>query len=80
MPLRDSQIDSERGLCLLLFRLRSKQSRSRAAASSTPAYNNYQPTVLEGADKERVIRRMNQYSEGLGVSFDDEGYASPGEE
>ncbi len=30
--------------------------------SSTPAYNTYQPTVLEGADKKRVIRRMNQYS------------------
>ena len=47
--------------------------------SSTPVYNNYQPTVLDGADKERVIRRMNQYSEGLGVSFDDDGYASPKE-
>ena len=47
--------------------------------SSTPSYNNYQPTVLTGADKERVIRRMNQYSEGLGVSFDEDGYASPKE-
>lgn len=45
--------------------------------SSTTAYNNYQPTVLEGKDKERVIRRMNEYSAKLGVSFDDEGYASP---
>ena len=34
--------------------------------SSTPTYNTYQPTVLEGADKERVIRRMSQYSESLG--------------
>lgn len=47
--------------------------------SSAPSYNNYQPAVLTGSDKERVIRRMNQYSKGFGVVFDEEGFAAPEE-
>ena len=45
--------------------------------SSVSGYNNYQPKVLTGQDKERVIRRMNEYSAKLGVSFDSEGNATP---
>ena len=48
--------------------------------SSVSAYNNYQPKILEEQDKARVIRRMNEYSAKLGVSFDSEGNASPEQE
>ena len=48
--------------------------------SSTSAYNNYQPKVLSDKDKERVIRRMNEYSAKFGVSFDSDGNASPKKE
>ena len=33
--------------------------------SSTRAYNNFQPTVAEGADAERILQRLETYSEWL---------------
>jgi poly-gamma-glutamate capsule biosynthesis protein CapA/YwtB (metallophosphatase superfamily) len=36
--------------------------------SSTSDYNDYQPTVLTGSEKERVQERIDKYSEGLSDS------------
>jgi len=34
--------------------------------SATRAYNNFQPTVAEGEDADRILRRLQTYSEWLG--------------
>lgn len=64
--IRDGQLDRD-----------SQMKIIPCSISSAAGYNNYQPVVLSDQDKERVIRRMNEYSAKLGVSFDSEGYASP---
>lgn len=33
--------------------------------SSVQQYNDYQPTILEGSESERVLQRIQEYSEGL---------------
>ena len=33
--------------------------------SSKSSYNNYQPMVLEGEEKDRVMERIQKYSEGF---------------
>jgi poly-gamma-glutamate synthesis protein (capsule biosynthesis protein) len=41
--------------------------------SSTSAINNYQPTPLKGAARQRIIQKMNTYSRPLGVQFSKNG-------
>ncbi len=41
--------------------------------SSVTFRNNYQPTPLEGEDWQRVVGRINEYSEEFGVTVDEEG-------
>lgn len=43
------------------------------SVSSTNARNNFQPTVLEGAEAARVIGKINELSTQYGVIFDSEG-------
>lgn len=42
--------------------------------SSIKARNNFQPTILEGNDKLRVINRMNTYSKDFGITISDDGF------
>ena len=49
--------------------------------STVTAYNDYQPTVLEGDEKATVIDKMNRYSQAYeGISFDESGAICTGEE
>ena len=41
--------------------------------SSTTEYNDYQPVVLEGDAKKRVIQKINERSEGFEISFKKSG-------
>ena len=41
--------------------------------TSDKSRNNFQPTIATYEDKERIIERMNTYSDEYGVSFDEEG-------
>lgn len=42
--------------------------------SSTDERNNYQPTPQEGAVAQRIIEKVNTYSENFGLSFGEDGY------
>ena len=37
--------------------------------SSTPNYNNYQPTPAKGTESDRIIEKINGYSSVYGLSF-----------
>lgn len=41
--------------------------------SSTKSYNNYQPTISKGSEKQRIINKINSYSKTYGVKFDSKG-------
>lgn len=41
--------------------------------SSVTSKNNYQPTPSKGSEKERIIKRMNNFCKPYGISFDKEG-------
>lgn len=41
--------------------------------SSTTSINNYQPTPLKGAGKERILKKMNTFSRPFGVQFTKNG-------
>ena len=43
--------------------------------SSSQDTNDYQPTLLKGSEKQRVISRVNELSAGFGVSFNGKGKA-----
>lgn len=38
--------------------------------------NDYRPTPAQGEDALRIIDRVNQYSEGFGLQFDEDGYVN----
>ncbi|MDE7251467.1 MAG: CapA family protein [Acetatifactor sp.] len=42
--------------------------------SSTSSRNDYRPTPAEGDEASRIIGRLNEYSEGFGLQFDENGY------
>ncbi len=46
------------------------------SVSSVTTRNNYQPTPLAGDNWQRVIRRINEYSQEFGVRADEEGVLS----
>lgn len=39
------------------------------SVSSTQGYNNYQPTPAQGTEAERIIGRLNEYSQPFGQTF-----------
>lgn len=41
--------------------------------SSVSSRNDYRPTPAEGDEAKRIIGRINEYSEGFGLQFDDNG-------
>ena len=43
------------------------------SVSSVTNRNDYKPTPAEGEAYERILGRMNEYSEEFGVSFDEDG-------
>lgn len=44
------------------------------SVSSTSSRNDYRPTPAEGDEASRIIGRLNEYSEGFGLQFDENGY------
>ncbi len=48
------------------------------SVSSVTTRNNYQPTPLDGENWQRVIGRINEYSQDFGVVADDKGVLSYG--
>ena len=44
------------------------------SVSSVPSRNDYKPTPAEGDEALRIIERVNEYSSGFGVQFDEKGY------
>lgn len=44
------------------------------SVSSTSSRNDYRPTPAEGDEASRIISRLNEYSEGFGLQFDENGY------
>ena len=42
--------------------------------TSDPSRNDYRPTPAEGDEASRIIDRINEYSTGFGLQFDDNGY------
>lgn len=42
--------------------------------SSTSSRNDYRPTPAEGDEASRIIGRLNEYSQGFGLQFDENGY------
>lgn len=44
------------------------------SVSSTSSRNDYRPTPAEGDEASRIIGRLNEYSEGFGLRFDENGY------
>ncbi|MDE7269833.1 MAG: CapA family protein [Acetatifactor sp.] len=42
--------------------------------TSDPSRNDYRPTPAEGDEALRIIGRVNEYSQGLGLQFDENGY------
>ncbi|MCM1090395.1 MAG: CapA family protein [Butyrivibrio sp.] len=44
------------------------------SVSSTSTRNDYRPTPAEGDEASRIISRLNEYSEGFGLQFDESGY------
>lgn len=41
--------------------------------SGKKSRNNYQPVILEGEEYDRILRRINKYSEKFGFALDEEG-------
>ncbi len=44
------------------------------SVSSVPSRNDYRPTPAEGEEAQRIIDRVNEYSQDFGVQFDENGY------
>jgi len=44
------------------------------SVSSDSSRNDYKPTPAVGDEAQRIIDRVNQYSQGFGVQFDENGY------
>ncbi len=44
------------------------------SVSSIPSRNDYKPTPAVGEEAQRIIDRVNEYSQGFGVQFDENGY------
>lgn len=44
------------------------------SVSSDSSRNDYKPTPAQGEDALRIINRVNEYSSGFGVLFDENGY------
>ncbi len=44
--------------------------------TSDPSRNDYRPTPSAGDEASRIISRVNEYSEGFGLQFDENGYVS----
>ncbi len=44
------------------------------SVSSVPSRNDYKPTPAQGEEALRIIQRVNEYSSGFGVCFDENGY------
>lgn len=44
------------------------------SVSSVPSRNDYRPTPVVGEEAQRIIDRVNGYSQGFGVQFDENGY------
>ena len=47
--------------------------------SSVKERNDYKPTPAVGEEAERILGRINQYSENFGVQFDGDGYVEANE-
>lgn len=43
------------------------------SVSSVPNINDYRPTPAQGAEAERIMQRLNEYSADFGVQFDADG-------
>ena len=44
------------------------------AITSDRTRNDYRPTPEQGEEAKRIIGRVNEYSRGFGLEFDDDGY------
>lgn len=44
------------------------------SVTSDPSRNDYRPTPAEGDEAKRIIGRINEYSGGFGLQFDENGY------
>lgn len=44
--------------------------------TSDPSRNDYRPTPAEGDEALRIIGRVNEYSRGFGLQFDENGYVA----
>lgn len=44
------------------------------SVSSVSNINDYRPTPAQGAEAERILQRLNEYSADFGVQFDADGY------
>lgn len=44
------------------------------SVSSISSRNDYKPTPAKGEEAQRIIDRVNEYSQGFGVQFDENGY------
>lgn len=43
------------------------------SVSSVTTRNDYRPTPAEGEEKQRILNRINEYSDPFGLTFDEEG-------
>lgn len=48
------------------------------SVSSVSNINDYKPTPATGSDAERILGRLNEYSQDFGVQFDENGYLMKG--
>lgn len=46
------------------------------SVSSVATRNDYRPTPAEGEEKQRILKRINEYSEPFGMIFDEDGRAA----
>lgn len=44
------------------------------SVSSVPARNDYKPTPATGAEAQRILDKINEYSRDMGIELDSEGY------
>lgn len=44
------------------------------SVSSVTERNDYKPTPAEGAEAQRILDRLNEYSKGFGLQFDEDGH------
>lgn len=54
-----------------LLKSKSKAKVIPCSVSSTSGINNYQPTVATGKNKRRILRKIDRYSQPLGVTLHD---------